>query len=252
MTSSPLADHLRISGTFNFRDLGGLPVQGGGTVRPGVLMRSAQLSRLDDTGHTTLRELGVGAVHDLRGHREIERAGADRLPPEIELRITPFDDGTTTAPPHEAGAGRQDAPGAALAYMMDVYRNFPARPEAHTAIRTLAEAIVADRGAVLVHCAAGKDRTGWTVATLLRAVGVPETEIFADYLLSNHAVAELRTSLKDEFGADLPQAVLEVREEYLRAGLDAGTELHGDFDSYLRAAGITADLRERLRERLVA
>ncbi|MFD4402790.1 tyrosine-protein phosphatase [Nocardia sp. NPDC058499] len=252
MTSSPLADHLRISGTFNFRDLGGLPVHGGGTIRPGVLLRSAQLSRLGDPGHTTLRELGVGAVHDLRGYREIERAGADHLPPDIQLRVTPFHGETATAPPHEAAAGREDAPGAALAYMMDVYRGFPASPEAHAALLALAEAIVADRGAVLVHCAAGKDRTGWSVATLLRAVGVPETEILTDYLLSNHAVAELRSSLKDEFGADLPQAVLEVREEYLRAGLEAGTELHGDFDSYLRAVGFTADLRERLRNRLVA
>ncbi|WP_280406793.1 tyrosine-protein phosphatase [Nocardia carnea] len=99
MTSSPLADHLRISGTFNFRDLGGLAVQGGGTVRPGVLLRSAQLSRLDDTGHTTLRELGVGAVHDLRGHREIERAGADRRPPRIEKRNTPVEHGAGTPPP---------------------------------------------------------------------------------------------------------------------------------------------------------
>ncbi|MEU1983316.1 tyrosine-protein phosphatase [Nocardia sp. NPDC019395] len=252
MTSSPLADHLRISGTFNFRDLGGLPVHGGGTIRPGVLLRSAQLSRLDDTGHATLRELGVGAVHDLRGHREIERAGADHLPPEVRLRVTPFDDGNTTSPPHEAGAGREDAPGAALAYMMDVYRNFPARAEAHAAIMALAEAIVADRGAVLVHCAAGKDRTGWTVATLLRAVGVGESAILTDYLLSNYAVAELRSSLKDEFGADLPQAVLEVREEYLRAGMEAGTELHGDFDAYLTAVGFTPDLRARLRDRLVA
>ncbi|GGL08051.1 phosphotyrosine protein phosphatase [Nocardia jinanensis] len=227
-------------------------ISGGGTTKHGVLLRSAQLSRLDDAGHTALRELGVGAVHDLRGHREIERAGADRLPAEIRSRITPFDDGSVTAPPHEAGANRQNAPGAALAYMMDVYRNFPARPEAHAAITALAEAIVADRGAVLVHCAAGKDRTGWTIATLLRAVGVGESEILGDYMLSNQAVAELRTSLKDELGADLPQAVLEVREEYLRAGLESGIELHGDFESYLTAVGLTPDLRDRLRERLLA
>jgi protein-tyrosine phosphatase len=252
VTSSPLAGHLRISGTFNFRDLGGLRISGGATIRPGVLLRSAQLSSLDDAGHATLRELGVGAVHDLRGHREIERAGADRLPPEVRLSITPFDDGTVTAPPHEAGAGRQETPGAALAYMMNVYRDFPARPEAHAAIMALAEAIVADRGAVLVHCAAGKDRTGWTIATLLRAVGVTESEILGDYLLSNHAIAELRTALKDELGAELPKAVLEVREEYLRAGIDAGTELHGDFEAYLAAIGLTPDLRESLRKRLVA
>jgi protein-tyrosine phosphatase len=46
--------------------------------------------------------------------------------------------------------------------------------------------------------------------------------------------------------------VLEVREEYLRAGLESGIELHGDFDAYLSAVGLTPDLRQRLRERLVA
>ncbi|MGW0179484.1 tyrosine-protein phosphatase, partial [Nocardia sp. NPDC003345] len=82
--------------------------------------------------------------------------------------------------------------------------------------------------------------------------GVGEAEILTDYLLSNDAVAQLRSTLKNEFGDELPAPVLEVREEYLRAGVASSNELHGDFDTYLTAIGFTPRLREQLRDRLVA
>ncbi|TLF75929.1 tyrosine-protein phosphatase [Nocardia cyriacigeorgica] len=247
MTLSPLAGHLRIPGTFNFRDLGGLPTAGGGTIRPGVLLRSAQLSSLDEAGHAVLRELGVRAVHDLRGQPEIAKHGADQLPDGIRLTVTPFDSDMGEAPPHDP------ATGAAMAHMIEVYRMFPARPEAHAAIVALAESIVRGDGAVLVHCAAGKDRTGWAVATLLRAVGVGEQDVLADYLLSNSAVPVLKAMLTENLGADhvFSDDLLGVREEYLRSGLDAVRDLHGDIERYLDAIGLTAELRARLRERLV-
>ncbi|MBF6436691.1 tyrosine-protein phosphatase [Nocardia cyriacigeorgica] len=247
MTLSPLAGHLRIPGTFNFRDLGGLPTAGGGTIRPGVLLRSAQLSSLDETGHAVLRELGVRAVHDLRGQPEIAKHGADRLPDGIRLMVTPFDSDMGEAPPHDP------ATGAAKAHMIEVYRMFPARPEAHAAILALAESVVRGDGAVLVHCAAGKDRTGWAIATLLRAVGVDEPDVLADYLLSNSAVPVLKAMLIENLGPDhvFSDDLLGVREEYLRSGLDSVRELHGDIDRYLDAVGLTAELRARLRERLV-
>ncbi|WP_040837593.1 tyrosine-protein phosphatase [Nocardia brevicatena] len=251
MTSSTSADHLRIRGTFNYRDLGGLRTIDGAQLRPGVLLRSAQLSRVDENGHATLRELGVRAVHDLRGHREIERAGHDHLPPEIRLVVTPFYDSTVGAPPHERAG--ETAELSALTYMFDVYRNFPARPQAHAAIVAIAKSIVAEEGAVLVHCAAGKDRTGWAIATLLRAVGVTEEDILADYLLSNRAVAELRAAMREELGPEreLADNILGVREEYLRAANDAVRDLHGEFETYMSAVGLTRDLRTRLRARLV-
>lgn len=251
MTSSTPADHLHIRGTFNYRDLGGLRTIDGAKLRSGVLLRSAQLSRLDETGHAALRDLGVRAVHDLRGHQEIERAGHDRLPPDVRLVITPFYDSTVAAPPHEQPG--ETAELSALDYMFHAYRNFPARPQAHAAIAAIAESIVAADGAVLVHCAAGKDRTGWAIATLLRAVGVTEEDILADYLLSNRAISELRAAMQEEFGADreLADDLLGVREEYLRAANDAMRDLHGEFETYMAAIGLTPDLRTRLRARMV-
>ncbi|MFR9751117.1 tyrosine-protein phosphatase [Nocardia sp. 004] len=247
MTVSPSADHYSLSGTFNFRDTGGLRTEDGAKIRPGVLLRSAQLSGLDDAGHATLRELGVSDVHDLRGQREIKHIGADRLPEGIQLTITPFDSRMAEAPPHETLTLT------AYTHMLEVYRMFPALPEAHTAILALAESIVRGTGAVLVHCAAGKDRTGWAVATLLRAVGVTEADVRTDYLLSNVAVDALRVLIDTKLpsGAEASADLLGVRTEYLESATASMRELHGDLSGYLSAIGLTAELRARLRTRLL-
>ncbi|MGQ4600410.1 tyrosine-protein phosphatase [Nocardia sp. R6R-6] len=247
MTLSPPSDQYALSGAFNFRDTGGLRTDDGAKVRPGVLLRSAQLSGLDEAGHAALREFRVSDVHDLRGHREIDHIGADRLPADVRLTITPFDSRMAEAPPHEATAHN------AFPHMLEVYRRFPALPEAHVAIATLAESIVRGSGAVLVHCAAGKDRTGWAVATLLRAVGVCEADVRADYLESNGAIPPLRSLMMTKLlgGEELSVDLLGVRAEYLEAATVAMLELHGDLPGYLAVIGLTPELLARLRTRLL-
>ncbi|WP_406265341.1 tyrosine-protein phosphatase [Nocardia sp. NBC_00881] len=247
MTLSPPADQYFLSGTFNFRDTGGLRTVDGAKVRPGVLLRSAQLSGLDAAGHTALHDLSVSDVHDLRGQREIEHIGADRLPEDVRLTVTPFDSRMAEAPPHEATAQT------AFTYMLEVYRMFPALPEANAAILAIAESIVRGDGAVLVHCAAGKDRTGWAIATLLRAVGVTEADVLADFLLSNGAIPALRSLMTTKLlgGEEVSVDLLGVREEYLDTASGAMRDLHGNSDGYLAAVGLTPELRARLRARML-
>ncbi|KIA65603.1 tyrosine-protein phosphatase [Nocardia vulneris] len=247
MTLSPPADQYFISGTFNFRDLGGLRTIDGAKVRPGVLLRSAQLTGLDEVGLATLRDLRVSDVHDLRGEREIDHIGHDRVPEDVRVTVTPFDSRMAEAPPHHA------TPDSAFRHMLEVYRMFPALPEAHAAITAIAESIVRGDGAVLVHCAAGKDRTGWAVATLLRAVGVTEADVQADYRLSNGAIPALRAMMTTKLlaGEELSVDLLGVRDEYLNIATNSMHELHGDVDTYLTTAGITPELRTRLRDRML-
>ncbi|MEV6432073.1 tyrosine-protein phosphatase [Nocardia sp. NPDC051463] len=247
MTLSPPADQFFLAGTFNFRDVGGLRTRDGAKVRPGVLLRSAQLSGLDAPGHAILRELGVTEVHDLRGVREIDHIGHDNLPEGVRLNITPFDSRMGEAPPHDAQTH------SAFAHMLEVYRMFPALPEAHVAIVAIAESIVRGDGAVLVHCAAGKDRTGWAIATLLRAVAVTEEDVLADFLLSNAAVPSLRAMMATKLaaGEELSDDLLGVRAEYLTVALESVRDRHGEFEVYLDAIGFTHELRTGLRERLL-
>ncbi|WP_054811824.1 tyrosine-protein phosphatase [Nocardia arizonensis] len=248
MTVLPPVDQFHIPGTFNFRDTAGLRTAEGARVAPGVLLRSAQLSGLNEDGHAVLHGLGVREVYDLRGPREIDHIGHDNLPDGIRLTVAPFDSRMGEAPPHDAQTSF------AMAHMLEVYRYFPALPEAHAAITGIAESIIDGDGAVLVHCAAGKDRTGWAVATILRAVGVTEADILADFMLSNDAVPALRAmmSAKVPAGIELSADLLGVREEYLNVAMASALERHGDFEAYLTAIGITAQLRGQLRERLLA
>ncbi|MBO0852872.1 MAG: tyrosine-protein phosphatase [Nocardia sp.] len=262
MVSTAVPDHFRIPGTFNYRDVGGLRTTAGATVRGGVLLRSAQLCRLDERGHETLRDLGVSTVHDLRGPYEAERMGADLLPDGIRLEVTPFH--ARIGAPHEKSAGpdqptaREEenlAPHEARHLnLLDVYTEFPSMPLAGAAITALARSLVRGDGAVLVHCAAGKDRTGWAVATLLRAVGVTEEDILADYLLSNHAMAALADDMArngSDATATLPASLLGVSVEYLDAATEAMHRNYGDLDGYFEAIGLTAELRAGLHTRLV-
>jgi protein-tyrosine phosphatase len=240
-------DHLLISGTFNYRDVGGLRTAAGAKVRSGVLLRSAHLCQLGSDGHATLLELGVASVHDLRGPREIDHLGADVLPEQVRLHLTPFDPRIGERPPHEVvdRDGRRE--------LLEVYAAFPGMPQAGTAITAIAESIVRGDGAVLVHCAAGKDRTGWAIATLLRAVGVTESDMLADYLLSNGAIEALRADVHRNSGGQvtLPPDLLGATVDYLTAATDSMQALHGDLDGYLAAIGMTDALRSRLQERLL-
>jgi protein-tyrosine phosphatase len=241
-------DHLLISGTFNFRDVGGLRTDSGARIRRGVLLRSAHLVRVDTAGQASLRELGVTVVHDLRGPREIGHLGADILPGGVRLHATPFSSQIGDKPPHEVihgTDGRQE--------MLQVYADFPATPQAGAAITAIAESIVRDEGAVLVHCAAGKDRTGWAVATLLRAVGVTEADLLEDYLFSNAAVESLNADIERNSGGQLTLSadLLGVDADYLAAATNSMHVRHGGLDEYLAAIGIGDTLRNRLRDRLL-
>ncbi|WP_280304660.1 tyrosine-protein phosphatase [Nocardia neocaledoniensis] len=248
MTLSPPADQFALSGTFNFRDVGGLRTADGAATRSGVLLRSAMLSGLDAKGHDTLRALRVTDVHDLRGLPEIDHIGHDSLPAGVRLHVTPFDSRMGEAPPHEA-----EEAVSARDHMIEVYRAFPVMPEASEAIIRLAHSLVDGDGAALVHCAAGKDRTGWAVATLLRAVGVTEDDVYTDYLASNAAVEPLRTMLEPKIaaGAELSDDLLGVQVDYLRTADTTVRESYGDTEGYLRGIGLTGSLREALRARLV-
>ena len=240
-------DHHFISGTFNYRDVGGLRTESAARVRSGVLLRSAHLCRLDTDGLDTLRKLGVSTVHDLRGHDEIQHLGEDLVPDGVRLEITPFDARIGRTPPHEVDHGdpRDE--------ILQAYRAFPTLPEAGVAIAEIARSLVHGNGATLVHCAAGKDRTGWAIATLLRAVGVAETEILEDFLLSNEAVDSLRADVaqNSEGGVALPHEVLGVDTEYLAVGTNSMHRMYGDLETYLSAIGVTGELRTRLHDRLL-
>ncbi len=237
---------LRIPTLPNLRDVGGLPTAGGGRVRTGLLYRSTDLSRLDDDGAAALADLGVRTVFDLR--TEGERTGRpDRLPPGSEhvvldvLRdsraMTPADMEPVLADPANAAAALGD--GRAEQFFIDAYREFVELPSAREAYGALYAGLArAERRPALVHCTTGKDRTGWAVAALLLALGVPEELVLEEYLRSGPVMEALFAPHLAAFAAiggdpGLLRPLVEVRPSYLRAALDAVRERHGSLDGYL-------------------
>lgn len=269
----------KLPGAWNFRDV----ADGVTAVRPGRLFRSSELSRLDDEGRATLRQLGITDVADLRAAREVARRGPGLVPDGVEIHLLPFPDlsdqeadESDGAAPHEEAFQRllrgesdgseESVNETAVRFMTDEYRQFPTRNGAQRALRRVVTLLAAGRP-VLTHCFAGKDRTGFVVATVLEAVGVDRDTIVADFLRSNDAVPELRariyemiqqrgdTELTPEVvtftEARLSDGVLGVRADYLAAARQTIEEQFGSLDGYLRDAGITAADVDQLRGALL-
>jgi protein-tyrosine phosphatase len=262
-----------LDGAWNFRD-----VADAAGVRPGRLFRSSELSNLQRDGRAELRRLGITDVADLRSTREVERRGPGRVPDGIVVHLLPFPDlGAETTDgdsPHEHAWTRmmterptdESVSDAAAKYMTEEYRRFPTLPGAQRAVRQVIS-LLAARRPVITHCFAGKDRTGFTVAVVLEAIGVNRDAILADYLRSNDAVRELRERILDMMSqragstmtpeattfaeARLSDDVLGVREEYLDAARQTIDEDYGSLGGYLLAAGVTAEDLEALRTALL-
>ncbi|GAB7146056.1 hypothetical protein LRC484719_46630 [Mycobacterium riyadhense] len=150
--------------------------------------------------------------------------------------------------------------------MTDEYRQFPTRNGAQRAVHRVFTLLASGRP-VLTHCFAGKDRTGFVVATVLEAVGLDRDVIVADYLRSNDAVPQLRAQITDMIQqrvdtvtpevvtftkARLSDGVLGVRPEYLAAAWQTIDEAFGSLAGYLRDAGITEADVERVRGKLLS
>jgi len=265
-----------LQGSWNFRDV----ADSTGVLRPGRLFRSGELSELGDDGREELRRSGVTDVADLRSRREVQRHGPGRVPDGVEIHLLPipdleFDDTNPDGEaPHEHAFKRllEDKPGdesvevASHRYMVDEYSRFPTYNGAQQALHRVVTLLGSQR-AVLTHCFAGKDRTGFLVAMVLEAAGIGRDAIVEDFLRSNDAVPQLRERILESVRqrtdvevtpdlvafteARLADDVLGVREEYLASARRAIDEQFSSLDGYLYSAGVSeADVR-RLRETLL-
>ena len=254
MPDARVHDQFALDGAWNFRDLAGARTTEGAHIRAGALYRASELSALTERGQRTVVELGIRTVFDFRGEAEMGRSGVDRVPEGVQSISVPFDAARGERAPHEAPMHDEQSQ---EDYMLRAYASYPTLDGASYAIKRVVDALAERRGGVLVHCAAGKDRAGWTVSTVLRAAGVEENYIVADYLRSNDAMAPLLAHVRRTWAgaADsdgLPtDAMLGVRESYLEHALGVMKSTHGSFEGYLNYPGIDRDLRRRLTAALV-
>lgn len=239
---------LGLSGLPNARDLGGYPAAHGRVVRPGLLLRAESLTNATAADVAALSSLGVGLVVDLRGEPERRILGEDPWPGEIAH--LPTADVTEVVFKEMTGAGPDAEPISeveVVKVMVEMYRRFVADPDTRAAfaaaLRLIAEHTA--RGtAVLFHCTAGKDRTGWLAALLLTALGAERETVFEDYLLTNRRSADgrgaaprakLMATLRGIVGARQPiEPLVEARAEYLRAAFEEAEARYGTLEAFLR------------------
>ena len=240
--------HLDVEGCFNVRDAGGWSTTDGRWMRTGVLYRADDPVRLTTTGREAIARLGLKAVVDLRQKSQFDRGPgfADRsITHHIPVvdRVINIDD----PPPIEQ-------PGD----IAGLYGDMAIRGEAELVrvIDTLATYV--GEGPVMVHCAAGKDRTGMIVALIQAAIGVGLDEIVKEYALSDLPTRARRTEMVDNPLPDDPPVARSpvflwtAPAEAMALFAQRAIETHGSLPAWPVAMGVSPEAVERLKAALLA
>ncbi|MEU9112514.1 tyrosine-protein phosphatase [Streptomyces sp. NPDC048483] len=266
MTQTPQVpkDQFELAEVRNFRDVGGLPTVDGRRIRQGRLFRSGHLAHATEADAAFLGGLGLHTVFDFRNAADIKLEGPDVTLPGVRNVNIPLTDPADGA---EFWAMVRDGEldqlrvalgdGKAAARMAATYRHIIThRTEDHSRVL---HAIAEDSVPALMHCAAGKDRAGLSVAVTLLAVGVERDAIETDYLKSNDPHRRYKIRRSDSSPVGMSAEVMELlsplfgaHTDYLTAAFDAIEQTWGSTETYLaKGLKLTPATREQLRAQLL-
>ncbi|MDF7681325.1 tyrosine-protein phosphatase [Enterobacteriaceae bacterium ESL0689] len=248
---------LPLQGAINFRDLGGLRTADGRQVRRGKLLRSGALHNMTDEDLKQLAAIPLTRVLDYRDPHEIARypdklnsdtcylnIPANPVFSEVDARVTEFSGATLNTLNVQQ-------------FMEQLYRQLPFNNQAyHQLVRWLTQP---DEGALLQHCAVGKDRTGVGCALTLFALGCDRQTVMEDYLLTRGRLSAFENHLLEVLGDDLTAQgrqnladIMTVHESYLAAALSAIDQRYGSINQWLEQEyQLTPTVRETLQSRLL-
>jgi protein-tyrosine phosphatase len=255
---------LNIEGAWNVRDAGGQVAAGGAKVKRGVLFRSDALAHLSRGGQQALLALGLRTVCDLRMPNE-RKASPDRIPAagrirDVHVPLCPAVNMDPAPIQRVWGllSGRYSL-GNAEQIVAESYR-YIVRTQAKELGRVLRLLSDPENLPILIHCQAGKDRTGLVVACIHLLLGVSEEDMLKDYLLTNAQVAKhrrrllrmLRIMTLGRFSEAQLAPLLEARQENLLGGLRVMTEMSGSLERYLlKNAAMSTESITKLRQNLL-
>lgn len=246
-------------GIHNFRDFGGWLGADGRQVRTGLLYRSGQHVEASDADLAAIDALDIRTVIDLRGEGERARNPCRRVE-GWDGDVLFYEGETSSSPPHMDITPETTTAEFARERMLAVYTRMPVNPAMQTMFARYLRALVERDGASLVHCFAGKDRTGIAATLVLHILGVSEADQRAEFLRTNDAptIDVLRRQsvpgIEARLGRTLDEegirALLEVHGDYLDRFHAIVNESYGSLDAWLEAEiGVDDALREALRER---
>jgi protein-tyrosine phosphatase len=237
--SDSASRHFDLAGASNFRDLGGYPAKNGRTVRWRQIFRSNHLGHVTEADIAVLRGLGLRNAFDFRGTEE--RVAAVCRLTEIAVHSLPIEPTVVASLRARLTAGAALSTADALDVMRDSYRNYVRYNTPN--FRALFAHLLEDRAPLVIHCTAGKDRTGFACALILHALGVPEDVIAEDYLLTNRFYRR-DPSASIDLPDEVRQVLGSVEASFLAAAFDAICREYGDLESYF-SEGLGLGPRER-------
>lgn len=233
---------------FNFRDLGGYTTSDGYEVRWRRVFRSAALHHMTPADVALAHELGLHTIFDLRSPRELDEDGLGGLIESVAVRHrhAPFYRDVTGAPPPNLNVDMLTQ----YVEMLDIGRE---------SIGDIFNALAEDATyPVVVHCVAGKDRTGIVSALLLRALNVDDATIAADYTLSGEYItprleaelAQFTEASRARYG-DVPPHILRADPETILQTLEFVDAQYGSAPAYLAGCGVGAAQLDAVRRYLL-
>ena len=247
---------LKLDGVHNFRDYGGYAAASGARIKSGVLWRSAQHGDASEADLAAIDALGLKTVIDLRGPSERD-AKPCRRSAGFAAQVFAYPEETAGLALHTQAADGVVTEAEARAAMLRLYDGIAFRDNLVPMLRCHFEVLKRNEGPSLVHCVAGKDRTGFAVALVQHALGVSRDEIVADYMLTNVAgniearIAAGAQQIRAHRGAITDATIrvlMGVEEDYIAAAFNAVEARHGDVDGYLaEVIGVDAAAVEALR-----
>jgi protein-tyrosine phosphatase len=239
---------LPLQGASNFRDLGGYAGTGGRTVRWRRLFRSDHLGALTEADKAVLAGLGVAKAFDFRG--ETERAAAAYQLPGLQQHSLAIEPTVVQRLQDLVALGQTISAAKTAALMVELYRGL-VNDQSHRFAELFAMLLDTD-APVVMHCTAGKDRTGIAAALLLLALGVRREVVEQDYLLSNEVFRHAPLA-HDTLSPEALAVLWRVQPAFLDAALHAVDTDHGGIDRYLsRRLGLNAAARAALAARWLA
>ena len=242
---SALPRHLGLAGTYNVRDIGGYRTADGRTTRWRTLFRADSLHRMPPTAQAMLLEHGVRTVLDLR------RSDEQQVAPNVFA-------GSSAVTYHQVSLLWDTRPGQGIQPrpLLDLYRLM--LDERQEQMRQALTTLAAPAGLpAVVHCSAGKDRTGLVIALILGLLGVPAETIVADYALSaEYLVGTFLDEMRQKAAQraipwEWYQAQVICSPEFMQETLHYLHERYGGPAAYAQAIGLSEAACQRLRQALV-
>ncbi|WP_300037244.1 tyrosine-protein phosphatase [Sphingorhabdus sp.] len=231
---------LPLGGIHNFRDYGGYRTLSGAVIPRGRLFRSGHLSYATKSDIDRLSAIELDLIVDLRS--DVERRTDPSLVGPVAGGILAFIPDAHGETPHLSStflglSTRQEA----INGMKEIYSSLPFNPANQLSFGLYLNSLAECQSASLVHCFAGKDRTGLTVALFHQLMGVSENDIYQDYMLTNAAgdnrmndgIAALRAKYDLDLSDEVLEEVMLVRPEYLATAFAQMSSRFGSIEDYI-------------------